>query len=78
VYSLAKATLVNIDKGLLSNMPRRKLQNRGLNTCRLHRALKRHNAMEPIIAHLKNDEPLSRNYLGDAVLGILCGAGHNF
>jgi IS5 family transposase len=56
-------------------------QKRGLNTRRLKRALKRRNAIEPIIGHLKNDGLLRRNYLkgtlGDAMHAILCGAGHN-
>ena len=56
-------------------------QKRGLDTRRLKRALKRRNAIEPIIGHLKNDGLLRRNYLqgelGDALHAILCGAGHN-
>ena len=56
-------------------------QKRGLNTRRLKRALKRRNAIEPIIGHLKNDGLLGRNYLkgelGDALHAVLCGAGHN-
>jgi IS5 family transposase len=56
-------------------------QKRGLNTRRLKRALKRRNAIEPIIGHMKNDGLLGRNYLkgelGDALNAILCGAGHN-
>jgi len=56
-------------------------QKRGIDTRRLKRALKRRNAIEPIIGHLKNDGLLGRNYLkgelGDALHAILCGAGHN-
>lgn len=56
-------------------------QKRGVNTRRLKQALKRRNAIEPIIGHLKNDGLLGRNYLkgelGDALHAILCGAGHN-
>lgn len=56
-------------------------QKRGINTRRLKRALKRRNAIEPVIGHLKNDGLLRRNYLkgelGDAMHAILCGAGHN-
>jgi len=56
-------------------------QKRGINTWRLKRALKRRNAIEPVIGHLKNDGLLRRNYLkgeiGDAMRAILCGAGHN-
>ncbi len=56
-------------------------QKRGVDTRRLKQALKRRNAIEPIIGHLKNDGLLRRNYLkgelGDALHAILCGAGHN-
>ena len=56
-------------------------QKRGVDTRRLKRALKRRNAIEPIIGHLKNDGLMRRNYLkgelGDALNAILCGAGHN-
>lgn len=56
-------------------------QKRGLYTRRLKNALKRRNAIEPIIGHLKNDGLLGRNYLkgeiGDALHTILCGASHN-
>ena len=56
-------------------------QKRGVDTRRLKRALKRRNAIEPVIGHLKNDGLLGRNYLkgelGDAMHAILCGAGHN-
>ncbi|NOU15691.1 MAG: hypothetical protein HOO92_17310 [Methylococcaceae bacterium] len=38
-------------------------QNRGLNTLRLKIAVKRRNAIELIIGHLKNDGLLGRNYL---------------
>lgn len=56
-------------------------QKRGINTRRLKCALKRRNAIEPIIGHMKNDGMLGRNYLkgtlGDEMHAILCGAGHN-
>ena len=43
--------------------------------------LKRRNAIEPIIGHMKNDGLLGRNYLkgaeGDAINVILCGTGQN-
>ncbi len=56
-------------------------QRRGVKTRRLKRALKRRNAIEPVIGHLKNDGLLGRNYLkgehGDALNAILAGAGHN-
>lgn len=56
-------------------------QKRGINTRRLKRALKRRNAIEPVIGHMKNDGLLPRNHLkgerGDALHAILCGAGRN-
>lgn len=55
-------------------------QKRGI-TARLRRALKRRNAIEPVIGHAKNDGLLGRNYLlgqaGDAMNAILAAAGHN-
>jgi hypothetical protein len=48
---------------------------------RLKRLLKRRNAIEPTIGHMKNDGLLRRNWLkgslGDAMHAFLCGAGHN-
>jgi IS5 family transposase len=48
---------------------------------RLKRLLKRRNAIEPMIGHMKNDGLLRRNWLkgslGDAMHAVLCGAGHN-
>jgi transposase, IS5 family len=53
---------------------------RGL-TPALRRALKRRNAIEPVIGHAKQDGLLGRNYLkgrhGDAMNVILAAAGHN-
>jgi transposase, IS5 family len=55
-------------------------QKRGI-TPTLRKAIKRRNAIEPIIGHLKNDGRLGRNYLkgtlGDAMNPILAAAGHN-
>ena len=55
-------------------------QRRGL-TRALRRALKRRNAIEPIIGHAKHDGLMGRNYLlgaaGDAMNAILAAAGHN-
>jgi IS5 family transposase len=55
-------------------------QKRGV-TRSIRRELKRRNAIEPIIGHMKNDGLLHRNYLkgtdGDAINVILCGAGQN-
>ena len=55
-------------------------QKRGV-TRSIRRELKRRNAIEPIIGHMKNDGLMQRNYLkgteGDAINVILCGAGQN-
>lgn len=55
-------------------------QKRGV-TKSIRRELKRRNAIEPVIGHMKNDGLLDRNYLkgvdGDAINVILCGAGQN-
>ena len=55
-------------------------QRRGI-TRTLKAAIKRRNAIEPVIGHMKNDGWLRRNYLlgaeGDAINAVLCGAGHN-
>lgn len=53
---------------------------RGVTTA-IKKKLKRRNAVEPVIGHMKNDGRLGRNFLkgseGDAINAILCGAGHN-
>jgi IS5 family transposase len=50
-------------------------------TAAIERKLKRRNAVEPVIGHLKSDGRLARNFLkgveGDAMNALLCGAGHN-
>ena len=55
-------------------------QQRGM-TRRLKRLLKRRNAIEPVLGHMKADGRLDRNYLkgvaGDAMNALLVGAGHN-
>ncbi len=55
-------------------------QKRGV-TQSIRRELKRRNAIEPIIGHMKNDGLLRRNHLkgaeGDAINVILCAAGQN-
>jgi IS5 family transposase len=55
-------------------------QKRGV-TRSIGRELKRRNAIEPIIGHMKNDGLMHRNHLkgtdGDAINAILCGAGQN-
>ena len=47
----------------------------------IERKLKRRNAVEPVIGHMKSDGRLARNFLkcveGDAMNALLCGAGHN-
>ena len=49
--------------------------------CPIKKKLKRRNAVEPVIGHMKNDGRLGRNFLkgeaGDAINALLCGAGHN-
>ncbi len=56
-------------------------QKRGIKTQRLRRSLKRRQAIEPIIGHLKSDGLLGRNYLkgtvGDHMNVVLSCAGHN-
>ena len=56
-------------------------QQRGINTRRLKRSLKRRQAIEPVIGHLKADGRLGRNFLkgtqGDQINVLLSCAGHN-
>ena len=56
-------------------------QRRGIKTGSLKKRLKRRQAIEPVIGHLKSDGRLDRNYLqgmaGDAMNVLLCCAGHN-
>ncbi len=50
-------------------------------TPQMKRELKRRNAIEPVIGHMKAEGKLDRNYLagelGDKINVLLCGAGHN-
>lgn len=50
-------------------------------TVAIKKKLKRRNAIEPVIGHMKSDGRLGRNFLkgvqGDAMNALLCGAGHN-
>ena len=50
-------------------------------TVAIKKKLKRRNAIEPVIGHMKNDGRLGRNFLkgaaGDAMNALLCAAGHN-
>lgn len=50
-------------------------------TSHFKRLLKRRQAIEPMIGHMKSDGKLDRNYLkgreGDCFNAILCGIGHN-
>ncbi|MDI9847633.1 hypothetical protein QM467_06105 [Rhodoblastus sp. 17X3] len=54
---------------------------RGIASPTIRRELRRRNAIEPVIGHLKSDGLLERNHLkgakGDAINAILCAAGHN-
>ncbi|MDO5675866.1 MAG: hypothetical protein Q4G66_13290 [bacterium] len=47
----------------------------------MKKELKRRNAIEPVIGHMKADGKLGRNHLlgglGDKIHAVLCGAGHN-
>ncbi len=56
-------------------------QRRGVKTKRLKKSLKRRQAIEPVIGHLKSDGLLGRNYLkgteGDHMNVMLSCAGHN-
>ena len=55
-------------------------QKRGIKTQRLKRSLRRRQAIEPVIGHLKSDELLGRNHLkgtdGDQLNVLLSCAGH--
>lgn len=57
-------------------------QKRFMKTRAMRAAMKRRNAIEPVIGHLKSDSRLGRNYLkgtlGDKLNAILAGVGHNF
>ena len=47
----------------------------------LKKLLRRRQAIEPTIGHMKTDGLLARNWLkgsdGDAIHAVLCGTGHN-
>jgi IS5 family transposase len=54
---------------------------RGIASPTIQREMRRRNAIEPVIGHMKDDGLLKRNHLagpdGDAINVILCAAGHN-
>ncbi len=54
---------------------------RGITSPTLRREMRRRNAIEPVLGHMKTDGLLERNHLngpeGDAVNAILCAVGHN-
>ena len=54
---------------------------RGIKSPTVRREMRRRNAIEPVIGHLKDDGHLERNHLagadGDAINAILSDAGHN-
>lgn len=56
-------------------------QKRFMKTRMMRQAMKRRNAIEPIIGHLKSDTRLGRNFLksapGDKLNAMLSGIGHN-
>lgn len=76
---------VHVDKGYRGHTVKGKNvfisgQKRGI-TKQIKADMKRRQAIEPHIGHMKNDGKLGRNYLkgplGDALNAILCGIGHN-
>ncbi|PRX28360.1 IS5 family transposase, partial [Meinhardsimonia xiamenensis] len=54
---------------------------RGIASPTIRREMRRRNAIEPVIGHMKADVLLERNHLagpdGDAINALLCAAGHN-
>ena len=54
---------------------------RGMTSPTIRREMRRRNAIEPVLGHMKTDGLLERNHLqgpeGDAVNAILCAIGHN-
>ncbi len=54
---------------------------RGIASPTIRREMRRRNAIEPVIGHMKADGLLERNHLagpdGDAINALLCAAGHN-
>lgn len=54
---------------------------RGIVSPTIRREMRRRNAIEPVLGHMKTDGLLERNHLdgpeGDAVNAILCAIGHN-
>lgn len=56
-------------------------QKRGVKTKALKCFIKRRQAIEPHIGHMKSEGKLGRNFLkgflGDQINSILCGVGHN-
>ena len=70
-----------IDNGALANLKVWMAGTKRGVTRAINKKLKRRNALEPVIGHLKSDGRLSRNFLkgteGDAINAILSGAGHN-
>lgn len=54
---------------------------RGIQSPTIRREMRRRNAIEPIIGHMKESGLLERNHLagaeGDAINAVLCAAGHN-
>jgi IS5 family transposase len=74
-----------VDRGYKGHQPQRLTvwiagAKRGV-TSLIKKRLKRRNAIEPVIGHMKTDGRLGRNFLkgdvGDAMNAALCAAGHN-
>lgn len=83
--SLRPIKMVFTDKGyrghgVTDKIVYRSGQKRGVTT-NIYRMLKRRQAIEPQIGHMKEEGKLRRNFLkgfiGDKVNAILCGMGHN-
>ena len=54
---------------------------RGIKSPTIKREMRRRNAIEPVIGHMKDDGHLERSHLkgpeGDAINAVLTAAGHN-
>jgi IS5 family transposase len=84
----SKPTRAYVDRGYRGHgVDRQGLQvhvshTRGITSPTIRRELRRRNAIEPVIGHMKQDGHLERNALkgagGDAINVLLCAIGHNF
>jgi IS5 family transposase len=84
----SKPTRAYVDRGYRGHgVNRQGLQvhvshTRGITSPTIKRELRRRNAIEPVIGHMKQDGHLERNALkgakGDAINVLFCAIGHNF